>query len=298
MLTNKKPIVENFANDSIFSDDTFTYSIIPDTNTVRVISLSKLPEGPDQHLPTLNTEIPSSVKHPISAKEYSVVAIGDGTNPVFVYKSSTKDIFVYIKGIDISSLEDENPNFTFTIPSSVKRIESNSFKKCNINYIDGCSLTFTPDSQLEFIGSHAFKECYGEQEKLIIPKSVKTIDRFAFQSSYISSQLEFETGIQLETISERAFASSWFYGNVTIPKSVKVIEPYAFENFTMLSSKFTKKLKQSGLGELFFEPGSLLTTIAEGAFSNIPFNNVNLYIPLGVTTINTDAFRNSHLCAS
>ena len=100
--------------------NTFIYSIIPDTNTVRVISLSKLPE--DMNFPTLNTQIPSNVIDPISGIEYIVVAIGDGTNPVFVYKSSSKDIFVYINGIDISSNEDENSNFIFTIPSSVKRI--------------------------------------------------------------------------------------------------------------------------------------------------------------------------------
>ena len=110
---NKKHTVEKFADNSILRDDAFIYSIIPDTNTVRVISLSKLPE--DMNFPTLNTQIPSNVIDPISGIEYIVVAIGDGTNPVFVYKSSSKDIIVYINGIDISSNEDENSNFIFTL---------------------------------------------------------------------------------------------------------------------------------------------------------------------------------------
>jgi hypothetical protein len=305
---NKKPNVEKFA-DTTFSDDTFIYSIISeDTKTVGVISLNGFTTNQDNGNKSLQTNIPSEVKN--NGSTYIVEAIGDRKNPVpvFVDKTGAK-IDIIGEGRYIT---DEYGNddyiYEFTIPDSVKRIEANSFRDCIIsNASPASSIKFTPTSELEFIGMNAFTNCIGKQGKsatqckpnkenppgkLIIPKSVKIIEDHAFNLCKIESWLEFETGIQLETINEYAFASSWFYGDLTIPKSVKEIKSYAFNHFTGLSP-CSSSTGSYGLGQLGFESDSQLTTIGDNAFNQIPFINKHLYIPPNVTTIGDNAFGSS-----
>lgn len=145
------------------------------------------------------------------------------------------------------------------------------------------------------------KEGFGSHQKLVsivIPASVKTIEKGAFSECYSLTTVIFDEDSQLETIEGGYYyLSNNFYGafssctaltSICIPASVKKIEAGAFQNC-------------SSLATVSFEKGSLLESIG-GGFTNHYYDYVGAFadckalvsidIPASVKTIGSATFQN------
>jgi len=123
------------------------------------------------------------------------------------------------------------------IPASWTEIEDNAFIGCTTiksvviqekiviiqNYAFALSpleeILFLIGSQLETIGQAAFQDT--KITKVKIPRSVKTIDLFAFLESQQLEEVVFEDGSLLETIGDRAFSGTQIK-TINIPAGVAV----------------------------------------------------------------------------
>ena len=92
-----------------------------------------------------------------------------------------------------------------TIPKSVTTIEKNQSQGAAFQSAGIEELIFEEGSQLETIDNAVFSQ--NSIRKVVIPKSVKTINSLAFYRNRISS-LTFEEGSQLTTIGNEAFNSN------------------------------------------------------------------------------------------
>lgn len=92
-----------------------------------------------------------------------------------------------------------------TIPKSVTTIEKTQSQGAAFQEAGIEELIFEEDSQLETIDNAVFSQ--NSISKVVIPKSVKTINSSAFYRNRISS-LTFEEGSQLTTIGNTAFSSN------------------------------------------------------------------------------------------
>ena len=92
-----------------------------------------------------------------------------------------------------------------TIPKSVTTIEKNQSQGAAFQSAGIEELIFEDGSQLETIDNAVFSQ--NSISKVVIPKSVKTINSLAFYRNRISS-LTFEEGSQLTTIGNEAFNSN------------------------------------------------------------------------------------------
>lgn len=72
------------------------------------------------------------------------------------------------------------------IPSYIKKIDDYSFENCK----QLKSITFEPESKVEYIGVGSFNNILG-QNKLIIPKSVKTVQHDGFSNNKTIEYIEF-----------------------------------------------------------------------------------------------------------
>lgn len=131
-----------------------------------------------------------------------------------------------------------------TIPKSVTTIEKNQSQGAAFESAGIGELIFEEGSQLETIDNAVFSQ--NSISKVVIPKSVKTINPLAFYRNRISS-LTFEEGSQLTTIGNRAFNNN--------------------------------SLTNDGLGKL----PSTLTTLATNAFiSNPSLTKITLTSPTDI----------------
>lgn len=131
-----------------------------------------------------------------------------------------------------------------TIPKSVTTIEKNQGQGAAFQSAGIEELIFEEGSQLETIDNEAFSR--NSISKVVIPKSVKTINSLAFYRNRISS-LTFEEGSQLTTIGNEAFNNN--------------------------------SLTNDGLGKL----PSTLTTLATNAFiSNPSLTKITLTSPTDI----------------
>lgn len=131
-----------------------------------------------------------------------------------------------------------------TIPKSVTTIEKNQSQGAAFESAGIEELIFEEGSQLETIDNAVFSQ--NSISKVVIPKSVKTINPFAFYRNRISS-LTFEEGSQLTTIGNEAFNNN--------------------------------SLTNDGLGKL----PSTLTTLATNAFiSNPSLTKITLTSPTDI----------------
>ena len=164
------------------------------------------------------------------------------------------------------------------IPASVKTIGDKAFYQCQ----NLTTVTFEDNSQLKSIGKNAFA---GDEESqypanksgltsIKIPKSVTSIDEYAFYDCPNLANVEFEEGIQLKTLSKAVFKNNGLT-SITIPASVEEIGEYALG----VSSKLTT---------IVFAPNSQLKTIKGTAFGQSGLTEIDL--PNSVTTIDQMAF--------
>ena len=179
------------------------------------------------------------------------------------------------------------------LPDKLERIERGSFSSTSltgtvqlpegVKYVAGFNSTKIINVQfpstLEEIGFEAFSGCQSLMCELSLPASLKIIGAFAFANSSIKGNLFLPDA--LESIGGSAFYKcSGLRGSLTIPKGIKVIEYYnggAFE-----SCGFT--------GNLTLPMG--MTNIQTYAFRNTKFKG-ELNIPSTVTIIGGEAFANT-----
>jgi len=136
------------------------------------------------------------------------------------------------------------------------------------------------ESKLDTIGERAFAEC-SNLKSIIIPKSVKIINKDAFVMCTSLESVTFEEESKLDTIGESAFGGCRNLKSIIIPKSVKIIDRDAFVMCTSLES-------------VTFEEGSNLIVIRYGAFSNCK-KLEKIIIPKSVREIKENAFLNCKL---
>lgn len=177
------------------------------------------------------------------------------------------------------------------IPDTVKEIGSYCFEECD-------DLSFQTEdtgkipSYVEVIGNGAFSYCdSSEFTTLDIPASVSSIDYSIVTKSTHVSKIEVDsnnthycTGINGELLTadktvvvQYPYAGSTSY---TVPKTVTKIFQCAFDYCDKLTT-------------LNFESGSLLTTIADSAFSHCSDISNDIVLPTGVTSIGEYAFYHS-----
>jgi uncharacterized repeat protein (TIGR02543 family) len=134
-------------------------------------------------------------------------------------------------------------------------------------------------------------------EELFIHKGVNYIESFAFMNSHIKT-IEFEDGIQLETIQNGTFSYMKHLEQLIIPRSVTCIEMSAFESVENIETIVIPNsvlsigngaFRSSHFRYIIFEEGSLIDAFSNGIFYGMPYLE-SLVIPESVTTIETHAF--------
>ena len=215
----------------------------------------------------------------------SVISIGKGA---FSGCSNLRSV-TFESGSQLTSIGQEafysSPIASITIPSSVTSIGSNAFSGTNTVYYSGSAtgapwgaINYNPYTDGDFVYNNSSKTVLkgylGTASSVTIPASVTSIGNDAFYHNTNLKSVTFESGSQLTSIGEWAFAWSGLE-SITIPSSVTSIGQYAFYHCTNLTN-------------VAFENGSGLKTIGESAFENT--NLASITIPSGVTSIGRKAF--------
>lgn len=151
-----------------------------------------------------------------------------------------------------------------------------------------------PDGVTE-IGSYAFSG-QTDIKKIIIPKTMKTINDYAFYNCYNLTEVEFANGCVLSTLGTNVFNSCRSLKDINLPNGITLIPEYTFsgceslenitlpnglENIGKYAFLWTKSLKTITL------PNSL-DKIFDYAFARSGLESVT--IPEGVTTLSMYAF--------
>ena len=179
------------------------------------------------------------------------------------------------------------------LPDSLKVLDENTFKNCYA--LKDANLPST----LETIGKCAFENC-SSLETIDIPKSVTQINAWAF--SNCSSLSEIILPDNLKIIGQGAFANCTGINKITIPKLVEEIT-YPFSGCSSLNSIIFEgdltsvkylfgtmgTIKQS----IYIELPDGFTQVEAYSFNN--YDNLTIYIPLTVTSINYLAFLSSNV---
>ncbi len=157
--------------------------------------------------------------------------------------------------------------------------------------IDGVAVTMINAGEFEdceFIG------------KIVIPASVTSIGGSAFKNCGVT-EITFEKGSKLATISASAFQKSWIE-SIDIPDSVTTIGASAFEWCSFLEEvNFTESSKLTKIGNNAFRYTKIqsidipsgVTSIGDACFSSTDITSVVL--PDGIKTINKNTFYLSDL---
>ena len=116
-------------------------------------------------------------------------------------------------------------------------------------------VTFEKDNNgncaLTSIGSYAFR--YQNLTSIVIPKSVTTIDNYAFDSNYELVSVTFEAGAKIPKFGTNLFSNCEKLPTFTVPKSLTTLGSNDFENCISLK-------------EVIFEEGSKLTITGSNTF--------------------------------
>lgn len=209
----------------------------------------------------------------------------------------------YVKGasggLDLTWIVDEAKKYDITItsigshafqnshditgvylPSDIRRIEDGAFQDLEAL----TTIRYCTDSQLEYIGDHAFMGAeklrrFLEEEEdssdiCHFPDSLTTLGEYAFSGTFIS---DFVVPDKVTEIRKGTFRNCFSLNKVTLPDTLTDIGERAFEN--------------TGLG-IFMIPDKV-TTIGESAFEGSEIWMTS--VPDGVTEIADGAFRNSKM---
>ena len=215
----------------------------------------------------------------------SVISIG---NNAFTSCENLRNV-TFESGSQLTSIGQEafysSPIASITIPSSVTSIGSSAFTGTNTVYYTGSAtgapwgaVNYNPYTDGDFVYNNSSKTVLkgylGTASSVTIPASVTSIGNDSFYHSDNLKNVTFESGSQLTSIGEWAFAWSGLE-SITIPAGVTSIGQYAFYRCINLT-------------DIAFENGSGLKTIGESAFENA--NLASITIPSGVTGIGERAF--------
>ena len=136
---------------------------------------------------------------------------------------------------------------------------------------------------LEYIGPGAFSGCKSLLCELILPETLKSIGRYAFEASAIKGNLILPQN--LEVIEERAFnRCSYLTGSLIIPNKITEIPNSAFSTYDVDTGEHGFN------GTLTLPDG--LQTIGDDAFRKASFKG-ELTIPQSVSRIGDGAFYNT-----
>jgi uncharacterized repeat protein (TIGR02543 family) len=178
------------------------------------------------------------------------ITSGEVIIPSYHFYDSTG---TYLPVTEIGSYAFGNCGLTdITIPNSVTTIWHRAFSSCtsltsvtigsgvtsiDVYAFDNCtsltSVTFANGSQLQTIGSYAFRGC--GLTSIIIPNSVTSIGGDAFSGCRSLTNVTFASDSQLQTIGSYAFGNCGLT-DITIPNSVTSIWHHAFSSCTSLTS--------------------------------------------------------------
>lgn len=151
---------------------------------------------------------------------------------------------------------------TIVIPSNITKIVSYAFDKC----INLRSVEFCANSELQIIGSNAFRDCVS-LKTIKIPSSVKIICSESFYNCFGLKTVNFGENSQLEKIGFNSFNRCPFE-IFSIPSKVTEIESSAFSYCPHLKSvKFPEKSKLNSISRCTFT-GSGLTGIIIPSYIN------------------------------
>lgn len=183
------------------------------------------------------------------------------------------------------------------IGSGVKTISDYAF-----NYSYGYELVFKENSSLTYIGQYAFYHSYNIKN-IVIPKSVKVIDEYAFNDCSSLETIVFEENSELETINHRAFASLTSLEEIVLPDSLITIEDEAFNNCYILN-KVTFGTNLTTIGNNAFE---YCSSIKEVVFTSDTLESIGdyafaycnalteFYLGENVATIGNEAFIDTNI---
>ncbi|MBQ7688460.1 MAG: leucine-rich repeat protein [Clostridia bacterium] len=202
---------------------------------------------------------------------------------------------LYINGFLLTSFSlpagrTQIPDYAFTgctsltgglvIPDRVTNIGKYAFNDCT--GLNGTLTLGTENSQLQTIGESAFRCCEKLTGNIVIPDSVISIGRFAFQQCYgFNGTLTLGTeNRHLQTIGDHAFIRcTGLKGDLVIPGNITSIEEGTF----YLCNSLNGVLSLGG-------EDSQLQTIGKHAFYHCEKLTGNLVIPDTVTFIGENAF--------
>ena len=225
-----------------------------------------------------NTTIPNSV---ISIGDYAFTDCND----LITIPGSVMNIGYHAfacKGLTAFTVDDDNVSFasedgvlfnkaktvllqypmaknetTYAIPSSVKRIEGDSFLGCS-----GLSSITIPNS-VTSIGYYAFGGCFG-LTSIMIPNSVTSIESYAF--GYCNSLTSVTIPNSVTCIEDVVFFGCSSLTSVTIPSSVTSIGDRAFGDCNSLI-------------DLYCYTKNVPTTHPD-AYAYTPISNITLHVPI------------------
>lgn len=226
------------------------------------------------HIPSNYTEIRDN--HAFSHNQLTTITIPEGIGriPNSAFANNLLETIVWEGTPTIERIENDafaNNKFKVlnNLPNSIKYL--NGF---NSNQLTSITL---PEN-VEVIGHYAFYHNRGLSIPLVMPKSLKRIERIAFYSTTI-------TGVTLneglEYIGDSAFSSGPSIGELTVPDSVVEIGNSAFQAVRMQDLIISENSKLEKIGSYAFDQNKLtsvylpdtLKHIGERAFA---YNNRQL----------------------
>lgn len=142
----------------------------------------------------------------------------------FDFKISLKLMAVYSKMICVSGdrvTKVSNDARNVSIPSTVKYIGFESFKKCDISSIN------LSDTQIVIIETGAFSDCYDLQE-IILPSSLEEIGDKAFFHCYHLRNIYFSPDSRLKKIGSSAFYECISLEHIEFPSLLERIGKNSF----------------------------------------------------------------------
>ena len=224
-------------------------------------------------------EIPTTVSH--ENQEYTVVGIGYGAFTKVKGTSITiPEGITYIGKEAFYGFNGGTQN-TLTIPTSVKEIGDNCFKKSEVT-----SITFAEGSQLETVNDYAFAECNALTE-LVLPEGVKHLGLGVFQTYQDEKALKVTIPGTVED-----FNSDVLYGYKGTLDNITFTEgPANFIKQEGILYGYNKLLMVGDKTVTSVNVPDGITELGEGAFSGC--NSLqSVTLPDSLTTIGDSAFKN------